>query len=322
LKLKQTHSGYIGVLVTSKSIFHSIYPSIVFQYILSITSTFLFYKGLSKLLKNEQAAFYTALLILCYIPIQQWNTCLLTESIFISLILLFIWAYSIEKTSHRWLMLILICMLAATVRPNGGILFITCFGVYGIQSLLQDKKLPVFLYIGIALVFLILHFYTDTFYHFLLDSFNKGEIICGYDHWSSPHKTHIQNNSPSGSITKILHLISSNPLKSTQLFVGRFVALWIDIRTYYSFSHNLFIGIYLLIAYATAIMGFIQYRNVFTELVLITLLYCGMNSVLVMVTYADWDGRFLAPLLPVIFIWSGLGIYFSIQFLKRKNTVL
>lgn len=316
------YSGYIFVLVVCKSIFHSIYPSIVFQYILSFISTLFFYKGLYKLLKNKQAAFFTSLLTICYMPIQQWNTCLLTESIFISLILLFVWAYSIEKPSQKWFMLISISLLAATVRPNGGILLMSCFILYGIQSIQQNKKKYIFYLIGLAISLLILHSFTNTFYQFLLDSFNKGEVICGYDHWTSPNKTHIPNDASSGSITKILDLISSNPLKSIQLFVSRFVALWSDVRMYYSISHNIYIGFYLLAAYSTALIGFIQYRKVFSELALITLLYCGLNSLLIMITYADWDGRFLAPLLPMIFIWSGLGIYFSIQFLKRKNTAL
>jgi len=316
------YSGYIAILVLCKSIFHSIYPSVVFQYILSFIATIFFYKGLCKLVKNNEPAFYSTLLVICYMPIQQWNTCLLTESIFISLILLFVWAFSIEKKSYKWFMLVLISILAATVRPNGGILLMSCFALYGIQLIQQDKKFPIFYMISFAISLLILHSFTDTFYQFLLDSFNKGEIICGYDHWTSPSKTHIPNDTSSGSITKILDLISSNPLKGMQLFASRFVALWSDVRIYYSLSHNMYIGFYLLAAYSTAIIGFIQYRKVFASFALITLLYCGLNSLLVMITYADWDGRFLAPLLPIVFMWSGLGIYFSIQFLKRKNAAL
>ncbi|HSY61964.1 MAG TPA: hypothetical protein VK796_08820 [Cytophaga sp.] len=316
------YSGYITILFLCKSIFHSIYPSIIFQYLLSLIATILFYHGLSNVFKNQQAAFFSTLLLICYLPIQQWNRCLLTESVFISLILLFVWAFSIEKKSHKWLMLILISALATTVRPNGGILFLTCTSIYGIQFIKQDKKISILFTIVITITLLLLHSSTDTFYQFLLDSFNKGEIICGYNHWTSPYKTNIQNDSSSGSIIKILELFFTNPVKSIQLFTGRFFALWSDVRFYYSPSHNLFIGLYLILAYAAAIIGFIQYRKAFAELALATSVYCGINSLLIMITYADWDGRFLAPLLPMIFIWSGLGIYFSIQLLKRKNPVL
>lgn len=316
------YSGYIAFLVLCKSIFHSIYASIAIQYILSLLSTIFFYKGLIKLLKNEQAAFYATLLVVFFTRIQLWNTSLLTESIFISLILLFVWAFTIEKKSVKWFSLILIAVLAASVRPNGGILILTCCGVYAIQSIQQEKRFPTFFTIGIAITLLIIHFSTETFYLFLLDSFNKGEIICGYTHWTSSHETYIVNNPSSGSLTKIIQLLSSDPVKSVKLFLSRFLILWADIRPYYKPGHNIYLGIYLLISYTTAVIGFIKYRKEFSVLALGTLLYCGMNSFLVMITYADWDGRFLAPLLPIVFIWSGLGIYFSIQFLKRKKGVV
>ncbi len=316
------YSGYTTFLVLSKLLFHSIYPTIFFQYLLSLTSSMLFYEGVCKLLKNKQTGFFATLLVISYAPIQQWNTCLLTESVFISLILLFVWALSIETKSHKYVLLLFISTLAALLRPNGGILLITFCCIYEIHSIRQTKKSLVFLITGAAIMVFLLNSFTTTFYQFLLDSFNKGEIICGYHAWTIPNGEHIAADVSRGSIPKIVTLIFSDPVKSMHLFTGRFAALWMDVRSYYSLTHNVYIGLYLLPAYAAAIIGFIQYRKVFTELAWATLLYCGMNSLLVMITYADWDGRFLAPLLPMVFIWSGLGSYFSIQFLKRKNGVV
>jgi hypothetical protein len=316
------YSGYIALLAGSKLIFNSIYPSIIFQYLFSLTSILLFYNGLCKILNNKTAGFIATLLVITYIPIQQWNTCILTESIFISLILLFIWALSIESSSKKWLVLFTVAILASTIRPNGGILFITCAALYSIQDIQSEKYLNIKFYIIAAIGLILLHNFTDTFYKFLLDSFNKGEVICGYNGWTFPNGTAYIENDERGSITKIIDLIQSNPIKSLQLFASRFIALWMDIRAYYNITHNIYIGFFLLFTYSTAIIGFIQFHSEYTRLKWTTLIYCGLNSILIMVTYADWDGRFLAPLLPVIFIWSGLGIYFSSQFLKRKKTVV
>jgi hypothetical protein len=312
------YAGYITVLVICKSLFHSIYPSIFFQYILSAVATIYFYKGLQNLLKNSQIAFYATILVIGYFPLQQWNTCLLTESMFISLVLLFVWALSIENNSRKWITLIFISLIATRLRPNGGILLLSTCAIYSVQQIKLDKKSLLLFSIGIIIILFVLQNDTDMFYQFLLDSFNKGEIICGHADASIP-TTYITNDSSNGSITKILHLIMQYPSKSMQLYIGRLIALWSDLRTYYSLTHNLFIGYYILFAYSMAIIGCIQYRNIYTELLWATVLYCGLNTLLVMITYADWDGRFLAPLLPMIFIWSGLGIYFSIQFLTRKN---
>jgi hypothetical protein len=313
------YAGYIAVLVICKSLFHSIYPSIFFQYILSAVATIYFYKGLGNLFKNVQIAFYSTLFLIGYFPIQQWNTCLLTESMFISLVLLFVWALSIENNSRKWFTLLLISILATSLRPNGGILLLSTCAIYSVQQIKLDKRFLLVFSIGIIIMLFVLQNETDTFYQFLLDSFNKGEIICGYKN-ASIHTTYTTNDSSSGSVTKILHLITQHPSKSMQLYIGRFIELWSDVRVYYSLVHNLFIACFLLFAYTMAAIGCIQYRKVYTALVWTTALYCGLNTLLVMITYADWDGRFLAPLLPMIFIWSGLGIYFSIQFLTRKNT--
>jgi hypothetical protein len=316
------YSGYTVFLSLSKLVFHSIYPTIVFQYVFSLTATVFFYRGLATLLKNKEAAFIATLLVIMYIPIQQWNTCLLTESVFISVILLFVWAFSLEKTSHKWFMLFSLAVLAALTRPNGGIVLLTCCCMYGMQFFRQAKKLWLFFITGAAIILFLLNSFTDTFYQFLLDSFNKGEIICGYDQWTTSAGMCIADDPSSGSIAKIVHLVFSNPAKSMELFTGRFAALWMDVRSYYSLPHNVYIVLYLLPAYVMAIIGFIQYKNAFAELALATLLYGGINSMLVMLTYADWDGRFLAPLLPVVFIWAGLGSYFSIRFLKRKYSIV
>ena len=313
------YAGYIAVLVICKSLFHSIYPSILFQYILSTVATIYFYKGLQNLFKNTKIAFYSTVLVIGYFPIQQWNTCLLTESIFISLVLLFVWALSIEKNSRKWFILLLISILATSLRPNGGILLLNTCAIYYFQQIKRDKRLLLLFSISIVIILLVLQNNTDTFYQFSLESFNKGEIICGYAHVPIQN-TYITNDSSSGSITKILHLITQHPIKSIQLYISRLVALWCDDREYYSLAHNLFIRCYLLFAYSMAVIGCVQYRKVYTKLFWATVLYCGLNSILVMITYADWDGRFLAPLLPMIFTWSGLGIYFSIQCLTHKNT--
>ncbi len=316
------YAGYIFILAISKLFFQSIYPSIVFQCALSLCATVSFYKGLSRILKNESIACIAALLTILYMPVQQWNLCLLTESVFISLVLLFIRAYSIEKDKTKWICMFLISLTAASVRPNGGMLLITCLVFFLVTySNEKNKKLIYAISLLFSIVFfLILNYSTEVFYQFLFNSFEKGEIICGYSGWVVSVKNTSISNSSAGSITKITQLFLAHPLEITQLGLYRFAALWSDVRLYYSTLHNLFTALFLSIAYISAIIGFIQYRNTYAGLAKITLLYAGGNSLLIMITYADWDGRFLAPLLPVVFIWSALGIYYSIHFLKCNNT--
>ncbi|MGN6646382.1 MAG: hypothetical protein ACTHJT_07620 [Cytophaga sp.] len=304
------YSGYIAILALSRLLFSSIYPSILLQCIVSLTATLLFYTGLCRILKNERTAFIASGLTILYLPIQQWNVCLLTESFFISSILLFIWAYSLEDWRTKWISLYTIAIVATMLRPNGGILLIALFILTAREILSKQNRLYVYT-IGLLLltgILFLLNCATDVFYQFMADSFAKGEIICGYKGWIIPVGTPASVSTTEGSIVKILGLIIDQPLKSLQLGCCRFAALWTDVRMYYSSLHNIFISLLLLPAYIFAATGFMHYRKIHRGVFIFTIVYTGLNSVLVMITYADWDGRFLVPLLPVIFIWSALGI--------------
>jgi hypothetical protein len=304
------YSGYIAILAVCRLLFSSIYPSILLQGIVSLTATCFFYKGLCRILKNERAAFTAALLTILYLPIQQWNICLLTESFFISSILLFIWAYSLEDTRMKWVSLYIVAIIATMIRPNGVILLLALFILTARKILTKQNRLYIYtsgLLLLIATLFL-LNQATDIFYQFMADSFTRGEIICGYNGWTIPIETPASVSTSDGSIIKIFNLFIEQPLKSMQLGCCRFITLWTDIRGYYSSLHNIFISLLLFPAYLFACVGVGYYRKTHPGLFLFTAIYTGLNSVLIMITYADWDGRFLAPLLPVIFIWSALGI--------------
>jgi len=314
------YSGYIAILALCKLCFHSIYPSIVIQCGLSLISILLFYKGLCRLLKTESSAFIAALFVILYMPIQQWNICLLTESFYISSILLFVWTYSLENSKLKWTSMLIIAIAATTIRPNGGIVLITAFVLLAKQFIVTENRKYIYGTGILAMLGLLvlLNNTTSIFYHFLIDSFKKGEVICGYSGWTIPMKTTIEVNDSNGSIIKIMQLLFVHPLESIQLGLYRFIALWSDVRMYYSAVHNSFIVLLLLPTYLFAGIGMYQYRKIYSGLFLITILYAGLNSLLVMITYADWDGRFLAPLLPMIFIWSALGIQYIYK-LKYTN---
>jgi hypothetical protein len=318
------YTGYILILAISKLIFGSIYFSILFQCILSLIAVISLFNALKRIFKNTNIAFLSTLPVILYYPIQIWNMCLLTESIYVSMILLFIWGYSLLNKKKRWFYMILIAAAASITRPNGGILIITLIILYtyeqwNIDRLFAKRLFTASLLICIPCLILFIQYSTDVYFQFLIQSFNKGEIICGYDGWTIPvnviHTEFIHNN----TINQVLTLLLKYPLEYMQLACYRFLALWSDIRPYHSFSHNLYIIVSLSLLYTFAGIGLIRYVKKYSGLFILTISYCGFNSLLIMITYADWDGRFLAPLLPIVFIWSGLGIHSFFMYFKKPE---
>jgi len=315
------YAGYIAILALSKLIFGSIYCSIFLQCALSLIAVISFFNALERIFKNTNIAFFSTLPVILYYPIQIWNMCLLTESIYISLILLFIWAYSLLN-KKKWFYLISIAVAASITRPNGGILIITLIILYIYDQWTTNRQfakrlLGASILICIPCLILFLQYSTDVYLQFLMQSFNKGEIICGYSGWIVPVNSINAESIHNNSISQVLTLMLKYPLEYIQLACYRFLALWSDIRPYYSFSHNLYIIVSLSLLYIFAGIGLIRYAKKYSDLFMLTISYCVFNSLIIMITYADWDGRFLAPLLPVVFIWSGLGIYSFLRYFKK-----
>lgn len=322
------YTGYILILALSKLFSGSIFYSIPFQCIISLIASIFFFHGLQRIFKKTSVAFFSTLALILYFPVQIWNMYLLTESIYISMILFFIWAYSFSNKAKKWKYMIIVAFISSLIRPNGGLLIITILIAYLYELWKTDKqkakqRILFALTISIPCIMALLNYTTDVYLQFIVQSFKNGEIICGYSGWTIPIKYNSNEFIHNNSILAIIKLISGYPIEYLQLSCYRFIALWTDIRPYYSIHHNIYILLCMGLFYAFALIGIRKYKKEYSGLFILTISYAGLNSLLVMTSYADWDGRFLAPLLPVIFIWTGLGIYsIADRFFINKSTHL
>jgi hypothetical protein len=83
------------------------------------------------------------------------------------------------------------------------------------------------------------------------------------------------------------------------LFVGH-------IKPYYSGLHNLFIACYLYPCYALAIKGFWMLRK--RPVVQAMFVFILFQIITVSLTSENWDGRFLLPVLPLVFVFATAGV--------------
>ena len=73
----------------------------IFQLLLNLTATYLFYKTALTVYQNKRIAFVAALLLIVCIPFQYWTICLYTESLFCSLIVIFLYClFGINKSNR------------------------------------------------------------------------------------------------------------------------------------------------------------------------------------------------------------------------------
>jgi hypothetical protein len=78
------------------------------------------------------------------------------------------------------------------------------------------------------------------------------------------------------------------------------------VRPFYSTAHNALIALWLAPVYALAAWGFWKFRR--HPLAIWLLIAIATQTLIVALTHADWDGRYLAHVLPLVYPFAACGI--------------
>lgn len=304
------YSGYILLLFLSKSIFSSYSVLVIAQGALSLSSILFSYLALEKYV-SPFAAFASSLFLVVYLPIQQWNVYLLTESLFLSFIILFFSSYS--GIYKRWTLplQIIFAGMVLFVRPNGFTLILAILSAWALAKFFlnhQNRWLSIsFLAVGLTVALLVINQYGFVFAFFIQKSFANGEIICGYLGHSI--KTNYQvNYTEKDSVIILIKMLLNHPITTLQLFFWKLFYLFLDIRPFYTSIHNIFILVTVIPFYTIASFGAIVLFNKQLWLFLVLVFFILFNTIIVLASYVDWDGRFLAPILVSMVFMFAFGV--------------
>ena len=272
-------------------------------------------------------------LFLFYFPLQIRNFYILTDILFIDLLIILTYLLVFYRKIFFPLILFLILSLIS-IRPNG-ILYLfsilICVLIYFIK---YKKYLYLFFYLSILIIATIPIVSLLNTYMVELNLINKLStrgIIWG---WSLEHNQICENteipcleiefinNNYQNNIFGFLEFVWQNFSNFFKVFVLKIFWLLSRVRPYYSDLHNSYILFFNLIFYPTFIYGFIRRpRNNFSLNVII--FFIMLSLILVGLTFADWSGRFSLYFLPLIFIFSSYGILlFGKNFLKTLKKYL
>jgi hypothetical protein len=97
-----------------------------------------------------------------------------------------------------------------------------------------------------------------------------------------------------------------HPLAVTDLMIRRVIVEVAHTRRFYSRRHNVMAGVAVWGLYVLAGIGCYTHRH--AAIVRVTLLLVTVQLFIVAMTAADWDGRFLIAVLPLVTVWSGVGL--------------
>lgn len=261
----------------------------------------------------KAAALATALFVL-WPETQQFNLYLLTESLFLNLSVLALWAFVRARGGGpgRYLLLAGLLALCALARPNGFVVALAA-GLAGLVTLArQPNRRSLWLVLGgLALLaplwWRLLNYQLATYT--LIETYQRGDLMFLVKEWAV-HPARPLALPPSGysPVGRLAYFYWHNSWVGLQLVLGKLFVFASGLKPHYSWLHRLAAVALLWPAYVLAGRGATR-RAVWLPGRVFLAAVPLLQAAVVMLTVDDYDVRFLAPVLPFVFVLAALGVF-------------
>tara|TARA_B100000959_G_C14997563_1_gene631110 strand:- start:14568 stop:15785 length:1218 start_codon:yes stop_codon:yes gene_type:complete len=317
---QNNYVGYISIVALVKASGIPLQFVAIFHLILMVIAGACVFM-LGKAVWNSGAGMFAALLFFENPDLAIWNEYLLTDSLYSYLVVMV--SYILHRTGKSgglwhgilWPML----LVTASVRPNGWILFPVA-GVF--LSMIWAKNITTksaaitFVCISFLTVALLIpSFKNGIEYEHPVAMFSKGTVIWGYKGWdiAMPTLDKVSHGWEQGIMVAIKY-----PLDSAKLAITRIGAELIRVRPYYPRRMNIRLGVEVGTIYLLAFLGAIYvWRNKVSKLILLVVV---AHLLILGLTFASYDGRFLLYFFPLIIVMAGAGMSHASQLLYARLT--
>lgn len=304
---------------------------IVSQYVLGYFAVLALFAAVKELTSNIKIAFLGAIVFTFFPDNLMWHSYVLTESFYCSI--LSITFYLLIKTTKEqkiWVYGLagLFILLSFFSKPTSPAMLIALAFPFVWKWLKEPPwrglKFTSIVVAGIILLVLANKMISS---HRVMLIYENGDIIFAMHEFPThPHHDWMTVEVPEDlykpSVDQSLlqqmgMFVVSNPLYFMKLFFGKMVMYVTHIRTYWSWSHNLVVIATLWPLYFLSIRA-IRKKLVSGYLATSSLVYFVTHTLVISGTWADWDGRFFVPIVPVVVVIGSIGLA---DVLKEKFNV-
>jgi 4-amino-4-deoxy-L-arabinose transferase-like glycosyltransferase len=296
------YTGYLLLIAFCRMIGSGLPGVIAIQLMMAGLAALALY-DLGRRLHGESAGLFAAALFAANPDIARWNAYILTDSLYISLVILAVWSThkAFELRRYWYLMASTVLAAATLIRPNGSVLILVsllylCSGIK--RKRLRHLVIAAILLASILSALALLRFYTLRFGDNPVTILRYG--ITGISEWDVPMPA--EPGPFAGEWTDLISYVARHPFASLRLGATRVAIELIHARPFFSFKHNALLFVSLPVIYLLALVGLRLSRN--RSLMRLVVLTIVAHLAVVAATYADWDGRFLLYVLPLICLLS------------------
>lgn len=315
--------GYILIIALTKLLSLPDISIIIIQLGLSVFAAYALYDTVKLISKSKSAGIFALALFMCNPFIVKWHLYILTESVYTSMLIIFLWRLinmiQIRKVSN-YIWVIISLIITMSVRPNGWIL-LPVFAGFFIYSFSFNKTLKFGLTVSCLIAFIIVLGGANSLRDSVqittpVQNLQEGITVWGHPELNldMPKESGIDNTKWTGG----LEYVAKHPLASIKLGATRIWYTIIHVRPYHSQLYKIRVLFWIIPAYILAIISLLQIKKkpeVFASLSIILAHY-----IVIALSYAEHDSRFEIYILPIFYVLAGLG--FALIFKHIKNRLL
>ena len=321
--------GYVVFVLMVKGLFTTNGAIVAAQVLMHGLAAAILYRTSYRLFVSRGSALITALLFLGWIEVPAWNFYVLAESWYVSLICLVLYCIvSFDGSPKRWSITTLVVLLTFITKPTG-IAVLVAYGVFLVSYysfwLARPKLiLSVLAILGLPILYELINQMLSSFV--LIENYATGEVVYGMS-TTHGYVGKEQLVLPTGNllipathltpIPRLFVFVVSNPAYFVRLALTKAWYFLGHVRPYYSWLHNAFTVATLYPLYLLASKVLWQ-RHLAVSVGRFLLAFVIIHTVAIMFTSVDWDGRFLMPLLPVVFLLGGRGLTVLVDTMKNR----
>jgi hypothetical protein len=295
---------------------------VLFQMFVSLVAAVTVWK-IGALIFGNAPGFIAALAFAAYPTLQQWNFYILTESLFISLLIISIYVSITARTWPHFIVATCIVLFTVTIRPNGFIVLIAVLAYMAHVLWIRDKKVYLVILIIFSAAIAIFAFNTIddmASQETILTFYEEGVVIYDYQSTKENIAFHATTcRAVDSTVGQIFCFFKIHPLTTVNLIISRFGSFILHVRPYWSDFHNIFSLVTLIPIYLLAITSFFGAKSQNPEAWLLVTVFF-LQATIVSFTIADWDGRFLDVVLTPIIILASGGLFSIVRKIMRQLT--
>lgn len=264
-------------------------------------------------LGGSLAGVVAVLLLAADIETNRWHAYVLSDSLFASALLVVTWLVyraAIAHRASRYAAASVAMIATAMIRPEGWFV-VPAAAVFWIGASPLDRRRRAVGSVALLATCAVLVIVVAPRLGGNMEAVGPakmlrlGQTIWDYDGWRLDMPPGPPPRPEVGSAVNAIAYAISHPISTITLMAARVAVHFAHVRPFFSLAHNVLIVAWLVPVYLCAARGAFVARD--RSLVAWCATVVGSQTLVVALTHADWDGRYLAHVVGLIYPFAAVG---------------